>query len=411
MSLINYILSFLLLALIYGCAPQNIIPITDIQNRNSHKVDEKYILEQSDFFVAQIKEHGLIYYDDSLNNLIQNLKERIITDDIEKYVNFNFYIVKDPTINAFALDNGNIFIHSGLICNVENEHQLAFIMAHEAAHVIKRHMLRGFINFKRKTIAYKFADIILSPLTVYSLGLSSAVVQLTIMYSINGYGREMEDEADRLAFDLFRSAGFKQDEAVLVFDQLNEVDDMGGLEYFFYSTHPTNIMRKNVLQTLINDSILNKNINNENFKNLTKELQLYNISLRINKKHYQYALYEVLNLEKSRFLDDDYRIKLMTLKGDIYQKMYTNIEDVAFEYALKTNRKYTAKLVVEFKSKQEEYKKNAMLIFNEMLNKNIAIDKAYRGLGHIAYQDKKYNEAKAYLTKYLDFLSYDDKKK
>jgi beta-barrel assembly-enhancing protease len=52
---------------------------------------------------------------------------------------FTFEVVADPTINAFALPGGHMFIHTGLLKALDNEAQLAGVMGHEMSHVILRH--------------------------------------------------------------------------------------------------------------------------------------------------------------------------------------------------------------------------------------------------------------------------------
>ena len=52
---------------------------------------------------------------------------------------YTFEVLNDPTINAFALPGGPMFIHTGLIASVENESQLAGVLAHEMSHVSLRH--------------------------------------------------------------------------------------------------------------------------------------------------------------------------------------------------------------------------------------------------------------------------------
>ncbi|MEO0579831.1 MAG: M48 family metalloprotease, partial [Pseudomonadota bacterium] len=56
---------------------------------------------------------------------------------------FHFFVVDDPSINAFALPGGYIGIHTGLIEATRNENELAGVVAHEIAHVTKRHIARA----------------------------------------------------------------------------------------------------------------------------------------------------------------------------------------------------------------------------------------------------------------------------
>src|SRR6202020_1195139 len=59
---------------------------------------------------------------------------------------FNYAVVRDPVINAFAMPGGFIMINSGLFLVTTNENELAGVLAHETAHVTQRHLVRGMID-------------------------------------------------------------------------------------------------------------------------------------------------------------------------------------------------------------------------------------------------------------------------
>ena len=52
-------------------------------------------------------------------------------------------VIKDPYLNAFAFPNGVIYIHTGMLARMDNEAQLAALLAHEMSHCIHRHTLRA----------------------------------------------------------------------------------------------------------------------------------------------------------------------------------------------------------------------------------------------------------------------------
>ena len=67
----------------------------------------------------------------------------------EANFDFNFFAVRDPRINAFALPGGFIGVHSELILSAQNESQLASVLAHEIGHVAQRHIARMIGNQKK----------------------------------------------------------------------------------------------------------------------------------------------------------------------------------------------------------------------------------------------------------------------
>jgi Zn-dependent protease with chaperone function len=73
-----------------------------------------------------------------------------LADSIENKVNFRFYVIESPILNAYALPNGQVFIHSGLLEILENEAQLATILSHEMAHVVYEHSAERLKNDELK---------------------------------------------------------------------------------------------------------------------------------------------------------------------------------------------------------------------------------------------------------------------
>jgi predicted Zn-dependent protease len=103
-------------------------------------------------------------------------------------------------MNAFSLLQGGIYIHAGLLARLDNEAQLAHVLAHEITHTVKRHQLKFVRSMKNKTVAAKLAEIVLAPAAGAFAGggganLISTLIGLTYAASVTGYGRENEEEA------------------------------------------------------------------------------------------------------------------------------------------------------------------------------------------------------------------------
>src|SRR5690606_27609382 len=65
---------------------------------------------------------------------------------------FNFFVVRDDRINAFALPGGYIGVNSGLLLATDNESELAGVLAHEISHVTQRHIARSMYDNQRTSI-------------------------------------------------------------------------------------------------------------------------------------------------------------------------------------------------------------------------------------------------------------------
>ncbi|MCU1330603.1 MAG: peptidase Ste24p [Bryobacterales bacterium] len=157
---------------------------------------------------------------------------------------FSFTLVADPSINAFALPGGPMFIHSGLIAAVDNEAQLAGVMGHELAHVILRH---GTHQASKATGISLIAGLagaaagnnsIMGQLAQAGIGLGANSVLLS-------FSREAETEADALGAHLMAEAGYDPKEMARFFAKLNEQGGRSGPQ--FLSDHPNPVNRETAI--------------------------------------------------------------------------------------------------------------------------------------------------------------------
>jgi len=113
----------------------------------------------------------------------------------KRSLEFRFFVIEDPTINAAALPDGTVLINTGLLAAVENEAQLAFVLSHETAHVLQVHYWREVHETRPKRIGLIIAGIA----GAYFIGdLGLFLAELGMVSVINGHQRELENQADRL---------------------------------------------------------------------------------------------------------------------------------------------------------------------------------------------------------------------
>jgi predicted Zn-dependent protease len=141
---------------------------------------------------------------------------------------FNFYTIKSNEVNAFALPGGFIFLTDSILklCN-RNEDEIAFIVCHEMAHVIKGHAMdRILAQYSINTLAG----------LVRTTGmLQNAAKQLAAKYLTTSYSRDNEFEADLLGTKLMMKSGYKSEGVFNLLERLRQ-DEVGTLPYF--SSHP-----------------------------------------------------------------------------------------------------------------------------------------------------------------------------
>lgn len=151
-----------------------------------------------------------------------------IKEQIDSNHKFNFYVIRGEQINAFALPGGFIFVTEPLLelCNY-NHDEIAFVLGHEMAHVIKGHaMERILAEYSISTLANLISTkgIILG-----------AAKKLSTKYLMSTYSKENEFEADLLGAKIMIKSGFKYSGSIQLLTHL-KVDQ--NEEYSYFGSHP-----------------------------------------------------------------------------------------------------------------------------------------------------------------------------
>ncbi|HUP46270.1 MAG TPA: M48 family metallopeptidase [Thermoanaerobaculia bacterium] len=171
--------------------------------------------------------------DPVVNQYITEMGRKIVANTNMANLPWNFYVVNDPSINAFAIPGGHVYIHTGLINAASNASELAGVMAHEIAHVLARH--------STQQISRQYG---LSVLAGLVLGQDPGQLQRMAAEIVAGgtlarFSREAEEEADSLGLQAMNLAGYNPNGMVTMFEKLiaSRRSSPGAVERFF-STHP-----------------------------------------------------------------------------------------------------------------------------------------------------------------------------
>jgi predicted Zn-dependent protease len=139
---------------------------------------------------------------------------------------FDFFVIDDSRINAFAMPGGYIGVHTGLIVASENESELAGVLAHEVSHVTQRHIARSIYDSQRTSVlsmATMLAAILLGAATDMGgdalQGIMTAGQAAAIQRQIN-FTRANEHEADRIGMEVLADAGFDPSGMASFFEKL-----------------------------------------------------------------------------------------------------------------------------------------------------------------------------------------------
>jgi predicted Zn-dependent protease len=140
------------------------------------------------------------------------------------------------------MPGGQIYVFTGLLGRVENEAQLATILGHEISHVTERHSERTYKKLYFPSIILEVTTIFVNP------GLTraeSALIGLVLNASVSGYGRNQEDQSDRVGLRYSTAAGYDPREGPRVWNLFNAVyGDTPKVINFFYGSHSTHKVRR-----------------------------------------------------------------------------------------------------------------------------------------------------------------------
>lgn len=188
--------------------------------------------------------------------VIPAYQKNMAADDPLK-IPFKFYVINEKSANAFALANGVIVVHSGLITTLESEGQLAAVLAHEVAHSTQEHTWRQLNKDKGKRTAIMIGSIAAA---AFGLGGVSDILQLTLAAMVNGYSRKLENQSDRLGLEYMVAGGYDPREAPRVWKVM-------GAKYgdsptnLFWSSHENKATRRSFLMVEIRNNYSHLDLN------------------------------------------------------------------------------------------------------------------------------------------------------
>ncbi|HEX7972094.1 MAG TPA: M48 family metalloprotease [Thiobacillus sp.] len=183
------------------------------------------------------------YLDDpEIESYLNQLGYKLVSVSTRNQREFTFFVINDPSINAFSMPGGNVGIHTGLLLAAQSESELAGVIAHEIAHVTQDHIAR-MVASQSQSYWPTMAALALALLASRSNpNVASAAIASSQAYSIQNqlnYSRDFEREADRLGYEMMTRAGFEPRAMSSFFNRLqraNRFYDTSAPAYL--RTHP-----------------------------------------------------------------------------------------------------------------------------------------------------------------------------
>ena len=213
------------------------------------------------YTLYQLRRYGYILEDPLIDSWLSTMGHRLGSASDRPTQPFNFFLMRDRQINAFATLGGYIGINAGTVLTAANEDEVAGVVAHEISHVTQRHVLRAVERAKKDQL----------PIMLATLGMIIAAQQSgrgndngqasssddAIMAAVVGgqallaqrqinYTRSSESEADRVGVQTLFNAGYRAEGMADFFERMERVNrgNSGGYNTPAYlQTHPVNTTR------------------------------------------------------------------------------------------------------------------------------------------------------------------------
>ena len=335
--------------------------LPELGNYSSSKISESDEIFIGRQILFQVNQSDSIIRDIEISDYLDSLGKRLINASTDPAKKIEFFIVSDPSINAFAMLGGVIGVHSGLFLASNTESELASVISHEIAHINQKHISRFLLQQERASYQSTFIMAVALLLARSNPQLASTAMAGASAGSVQGaldFTRENEKEADRVGIQTLNKAGFDVRGARDFFTTLKQANQFsGGAAPAFLQTHPITSNRINDIEDRLKDFPYKQRVDNQTFhyvkgklkalldnKEDTKNILEKNIKnkIYINEGGERFALAYI-------YLIDNEFIKSYEQMQWLFDNEQSNpmLSQLYINYLIKTNKVTEAKKIYE----------------------------------------------------------------
>jgi len=300
---------------------------TDINKNKDDELDKEFFINTR-FFIDELLLSGNVLFNEPLSDYVTKVAKYTLRQEKKLFKELRFYVLKSTAVNAFSTDQGIIIFTTGLLAQLENEAQLAYIIAHEVSHYTEDHVREGYVerqNQKKSKGRYK------------RMSYNDAV------HTLSNYDKDNELEADKKGIEIYLNTTYSVDEIygafqVLLYSYLPFEERVFDTTYFdtdvmkvpgsFFpdtinqitqeedyddegSTHPNIRKRIDEAVDIIGDRESRGDkkfqVGEEAFNKVKNLARFESVNLNLAERNYVDALYEIFILQNefpdNRFLD------------------------------------------------------------------------------------------------------------
>lgn len=246
-----------LVALLFGAnaAPADDLPdLGDVSQGTISPVQERKLGES---IMRQIRADPAYLDDAEVADYLNAIGYRLVGSSPDPAGPFEFFCVRDNSVNAFALPGGFVGVHSGLVQVAQSESELASVLSHEIAHVTQHHIARLIAGQQKAGLASMAALAVAILAARSNADVAQAAIigaQAGMIQSQLNFTRDHEREADRIGLQIMDKSGFDVHAMPVFFDRLQKATRIYETNAPSYlRTHPVTYERIADVQNRIHD--------------------------------------------------------------------------------------------------------------------------------------------------------------
>ena len=166
-------------------------------------VSESQEIQMGQQYAQQIVKSMGVYDDKNVQDYVRRLGAALAAHSERPNLPWAFYVMDDPTVNAFALPGGSIFVTRGILTHMNDEAELVGVLGHEIGHVTARHSVQQMTREQLAQIGLGVGSIVSSDIAKYA-GMASQGLGVLFLK----YGRDAESQSDQLGFKYMVREGY-----------------------------------------------------------------------------------------------------------------------------------------------------------------------------------------------------------
>jgi predicted Zn-dependent protease len=313
---------FLVLLFLFGALTnsQNNDSLPSLGDASSGSISLSGEYDLGRLWLSLFRSSAKEYTDPITKSYVKDFIYRISETSEVRDRRYEFIILDDPSINAFAAPGGIIGINTGMFLKTQTEGQFASVMCHELAHLSQRHYARSQQNSSPLTNALILLGSVATAV-VTANPQAILIAPALIQQLATNYTRENEREADRIGFRNLVNAGFNPKSQSQMFQILQKTQGNINEEYSYLFTHP--IPKERITDARIRET---KTDDQRIYRN---SLEFYLVKARAevsNSKNLNslksFFLTNLKNENKNIYLSKKYGLSLVLKEQKNYQEIH-----------------------------------------------------------------------------------------